>query len=49
MGQLVPLRSGLTETAFMFTASCEIDGEWEEGDIVPYGGAVQVEVSCFNP
>ena len=28
---------GLTETAFMFTASCDIDGEWEAGDVVPYG------------
>lgn len=27
---------GLTETAFMFTASCDIDGEWEEGSVVPY-------------
>eukprot|EP00227_Mantoniella_beaufortii_P019682 CAMPEP_0197591158 /NCGR_PEP_ID=MMETSP1326-20131121/12907_1 /TAXON_ID=1155430 /ORGANISM="Genus nov. species nov., Strain RCC2288" /LENGTH=404 /DNA_ID=CAMNT_0043156529 /DNA_START=177 /DNA_END=1391 /DNA_ORIENTATION=- len=28
---------GLTETAFMFTTSCPIDGEWSEGEIIPYG------------
>lgn len=28
---------GLTETSFMFTASCDIDGEWNEGSIVPFG------------
>ena len=28
---------GLTDTAFMFSTTCELDGEWTEGGVIPYG------------